>query len=469
MTGVSPTSADELAGQVPASRRRQYSSLPLIFATTAAVVVCFLVGWFVWDTADTSDGSLAAVSDELQPAAPAEPPGQVAGSDSNDEPDGRATDINDTLDVSPAVTTEAPIDVESELRKARLAASADMLVTPPQHNALYFYGRVLGAQPEHDLAKRELDAVLAQVALQVSNHLANADYDNAYTLATLVERVSPYHPLVLRTRSAVAERADRMLASARRNAETGNDADAELALARAETLPGLDPAYLLAARASVEEARSARIQSELEQLEAERLAVEEASAEWAGRIRGAIKAGRLVGPASDNANDLLAQYDAPPESKSKLGDELVEALMAAGRESTSAGDIADAEAYIAAASGLRADAEGLADLRSELEQKIIEAEEAKILSLADFVRINTEPARYPRLATQLNATGWVDVLFTVTATGQTANIEVIQAEPESIFDRAAVEAVGRWTFQPREFRGRTLNQRASARLVFRLE
>lgn len=467
MTGATPTRADE----PPASRSRQYSALPLILATTAAVVVCVLIGWFVLDTdsASTADAPLAAVSDDSPPATPADAPEPTGESDSMKEPDPGPADPDVALAAPPAAIPTTPIDVDSELRKARLAASADMLVDPPQQNALYFYGRVLGASPQHELAKRELDAVLAQVALQVSDFLANADFDNAFRLATLVAPVSPDHPLVVRTQSAISERADRLLASARQSAEAGNDADAELALASAETLPGLNSAYLLAARESVEEARSSRIQNELEQLEAERLAAEQASVEWAGRIRGAIKAGRLLAPASDNANDLLAQYDVPPESKAKLGDELLDALLTAGRESTGAGDIADAEAYIAAAGGLRADADGLADLRSELEQKIIEAEEAKILRLADFVRINTEPARYPRLATQLNATGWVDVLFTVTATGQTTDIEVIQAEPESIFNRAAVEAVGRWTFQPREFRGQLLNQRASARLVFRLE
>ena len=460
-----------LADEPPASRSRQYSALPLILATTAVVVVCVLIGWFVLDTdsASTGDAPLAAASDDTPPAAPAEVTQPIGDTNSTEETDPAPTGPDETLAAPPAANPTTPIDVESELRKARLAAGADMLVDPPQQNALYFYGRVLRASPQHEPAQRELDAVLAQVALQVSDFLANADFDNASRLATLVAPVSPDHPIVRRTQSAITERADRLLASARQNAEAGNDADAELALAGAEILPGLDSAYLLAARASVEEARSSRIQNELEQQEAERLAAEQASVEWAGRIRGAIKAGRLVAPASDNANDLLAQYDAPPESKTKLGDELVEALLTAGRESTSAGEIADAEAYIAAASGLRADADGLADLRSELEQKIVEAEEAKILRLADFVRINTEPARYPRLATQLNATGWVDVLFTVTATGQTADIEVIQAEPESIFNRAAVEAVGRWTFQPREFRGQLLNQRASARLVFRLE
>ena len=454
--------------ETQASGSKEFSSLPLILATTGAVLACALIGWFMLDT-DQPDASLTVTEETT--TAQASPAGEAP--DSNVLVVGSAELANvspdNPQDLAGGVQEAESVDIDSELRKARLAADADMLVAPAEQNALYFYGRVLNAQPDHAVARSELDAVLAQVALQVSDHLASGSFGEANALAELVAPVSPEHPLVLRTRSTIAERADRLVNAAQQSASAGNDAAAETSLADVELLPGIGGNYLVAARAAVEEARNVRIQNEQAQLESDRIAAEQANAEWADRIRGAIKAGRLVAPAGDNANELLAEYDAPLESKSKLGDELVDALLAAGRESTSSGNIADAEAYLSAASGLRADADGLADLQTQLEEQIIQVEEAKILGLGDFVRINTEPARYPRLAAQLNATGWVDVLFTVTETGQTNNIEVIQAEPDTIFNRAAVEAVERWTFQPREFRGRMLNQRASARLVFQLQ
>lgn len=98
-----------------------------------------------------------------------------------------------------------------------------------------------------------------------------------------------------------------------------------------------------------------------------------------------------------------------------------------------------------------------------------ETEESRVLALSDFISIDTPPARYPRSATARNLTGWVDVLFTVTSAGTTADIEVVQSEPVNVFYESAVAAVEQWRFQPRMFRGRFLNQRASARLAFRLE
>ena len=89
--------------------------------------------------------------------------------------------------------------------------------------------------------------------------------------------------------------------------------------------------------------------------------------------------------------------------------------------------------------------------------------------MTELVHVRTAPARYPRRAQQLNLSGWVEVFFTVTPTGKTADIEIKRAEPESVFDRAAIKAVEEWAFQPVEFRGQVISQRAAAKLVFRIE
>jgi protein TonB len=57
----------------------------------------------------------------------------------------------------------------------------------------------------------------------------------------------------------------------------------------------------------------------------------------------------------------------------------------------------------------------------------------------------------------------------VTTEGATDAVEVTQAEPERIFDKAAIEAVRQWAFEPVVYRGRTISQRAGARLTFALE
>ena len=220
---------------------------------------------------------------------------------------------------------------------------------------------------------------------------------------------------------------------------------------------------------SIASARQARIDAERDRIETERLAAELSVIEWTGKVRGAIKSGRLLSPAGDSARDYLAERDEPKESKDALTDELLAALMAAGQQNADTGNVVEAESLIDAASELRADAAGLNEIREVIEQKLIEAEGARVIGLNNFVRLNTTPARYPRIANQLNITGWVDVVFTVTPMGSTTDIAVVEAEPENVFDESAINAVEQWTFQPRQYRGRLINQRASARLVFRLE
>ena len=89
--------------------------------------------------------------------------------------------------------------------------------------------------------------------------------------------------------------------------------------------------------------------------------------------------------------------------------------------------------------------------------------------MEELVRLNVVAARYPRRAESRGISGWVEIMFTVTPTGETSDIDVAGAEPLEIFDDSAIEAVEQWTFEPKEFRGRTISQRAIARLVYRLQ
>ena len=438
---------------------KQYSSLPLVLSVSGATLLCAVAGWSLLGNSPgpgpTSTPAAAPVAD-----VPAVIP--------FDEPD-------NVLLPSATVTARSPvpagrdIDVESELRKARLAAGADMLLTPPEQNALYFYGRALSAEPGHAAASREIDTILARVALTVSDNLAAGDLQGAYETAAIVAGYRPDHPLVTVTRQAIDERANRLVAAATANAGNGNSQGAADALARLDSLPGLRPEFVSGARDTVAAATASFVTAERDRVETERLAAEQALNEWTTRVRGAIKAGQLVSPTGESARDYLAERSAPRDKADELTDELVAAMLDASAVHTEAGETGQAEALLAAATELRPDADGLAEMLDRVEQKIIQTEEARVLGLSEFVRLNTTPARYPRLANQLNITGWVDVVFTVTETGATADIEVVQAEPGNMFDESAVAAVSEWTFRPREFRGKLLNQRASARLVFRLE
>lgn len=55
---------------------------------------------------------------------------------------------------------------------------------------------------------------------------------------------------------------------------------------------------------------------------------------------------------------------------------------------------------------------------------------------------------YPAVAASRGYEGFVEVQFDVTAAGATANVVVLKAEPDRIFNRAAIGAVQKWKYSP---------------------
>jgi periplasmic protein TonB len=56
---------------------------------------------------------------------------------------------------------------------------------------------------------------------------------------------------------------------------------------------------------------------------------------------------------------------------------------------------------------------------------------------------------YPPRALSRGLEGWVQVQFTITATGTVKDPVVVNAEPKSIFDDAALKSIARWRYNPR--------------------
>lgn len=56
---------------------------------------------------------------------------------------------------------------------------------------------------------------------------------------------------------------------------------------------------------------------------------------------------------------------------------------------------------------------------------------------------------YPPRALSRGLEGWVQVQFTITATGTVRDPVVVNAEPKQIFDDAALKAIARWRYNPR--------------------
>ncbi len=81
--------------------------------------------------------------------------------------------------------------------------------------------------------------------------------------------------------------------------------------------------------------------------------------------------------------------------------------------------------------------------------------------------VRVEPD-YPLRAREQNLEGWVQVQFTVTATGTVRDAAVVAAEPPGVFDAAALKAVARWRYSPRIDAGEAV-ERVGLQTVFRFQ
>lgn len=77
--------------------------------------------------------------------------------------------------------------------------------------------------------------------------------------------------------------------------------------------------------------------------------------------------------------------------------------------------------------------------------------------------------QYPLRAARRGIEGWVKVEFTVTETGTVADARVLESDPESIFDRAAIRAIYKWRFKPKTVAGQAVARRAVQVLEFELD
>jgi len=84
-----------------------------------------------------------------------------------------------------------------------------------------------------------------------------------------------------------------------------------------------------------------------------------------------------------------------------------------------------------------------------------------------LVRIDPD---YPMQARQRGIEGWVVVEFTVSTAGTVKDAEVVASEPGNVFDRAALNAVRKWKYNPKMQDGKPVERSGvKVRLDFEME
>jgi protein TonB len=84
-----------------------------------------------------------------------------------------------------------------------------------------------------------------------------------------------------------------------------------------------------------------------------------------------------------------------------------------------------------------------------------------------LVRIEPD---YPMQARQRGQEGWVVLEFTISTAGTVKDVAVVASEPGTVFDRAAVQAVRRWKYNPKIVGGKAVERPGvKVRLDFEME
>lgn len=79
------------------------------------------------------------------------------------------------------------------------------------------------------------------------------------------------------------------------------------------------------------------------------------------------------------------------------------------------------------------------------------------------------PPVYPMRAKRMGIEGWVNVKFLVTEQGLVDQVEVIESEPEEIFDQSVYRCVSAWRFKPGTVQGEAVKTWVQTTIRFQLE
>jgi protein TonB len=185
------------------------------------------------------------------------------------------------------------------------------------------------------------------------------------------------------------------------------------------------------------------------------------------------ESGQLIRPVGNNAFDSLQQVASQYPNAAEVRAEqqrLAFTLIDNARTAFAARELEQAELLLGRADEL---VPRMSSTRSLLDQIAAAKEEraaaGRVLQAADLPRKRDVAPIYPPDAQRKGTEGWVDVEFTIAMDGTTQQLVVREAQPAGVFDKAAVDALRKWRFEPVIRNGAAVNQRAVLRMRFALD
>jgi TonB family protein len=189
-----------------------------------------------------------------------------------------------------------------------------------------------------------------------------------------------------------------------------------------------------------------------------------------------IAQGRLIEPKTDSARhyvDLLRAADPEFDGLADTSALLASRALAESRTALAANNADRADALLRAAADAGAPAAEVSDLSAKIMSlRIVRPAAATVppavMPESQMRRTFFIAPSYPARAREHGTEGWVELDFVVTKDGTTRDPRVKAAEPAGVFDRAALDAVRRWRYEPQVVGGSIVEQRVETRLRFQL-
>jgi len=368
------------------------------------------------------------------------------------------------------------IDLAALMEMAALARESGQLIAPPGASALHFYRQVLEQEPQNMEALAGIEAIMVDATLAVHSAIERERMADAVKELDKVRAAAPDHPLVAELDAALAAQHRQYLDQASQYIADKNFERAGSALTIAALIPQGSEEEL---NKVSEQLGLARISEVKRSMAAEQAAQAGASAKPAApvdpvadlleKVSLRVVQGQLVAPQADNARfylDKAAGKDAGHPGVSEARDLLADAMAARVETSLVQDDFNGVDTWLGEMQSLGADEAVVAALSEKAEVRRIELESARVIPVAEMTLTEYVPPKYPERAERKSIEGWVDLEFTVNTRGETQDITVIDASPRGLFESASTRSVSRWRFEPREFRGRVIDQRVGVRVNF---
>ncbi len=434
-----------------------------------------------------------------------------------------------TLQTTHVGDTPVEDQVKSRLGSAQIAYLSGRLIDPRGDNALQYYRDVLTLDANNADAKAGVQKVIDTLEQRVIKALEERNAARVVTAWTALQRAAPNHPQLdtLRSqllalsrsmpkRQATAANTSRPLATlpveaSQANSLTnahvagpstqasGSDGPASASIARESNVSS-------AASSEAERLAAAAAERELADAIARELAEQEAAAnapaaqladakgtgaaptnepqgtepvtapqgpslaEQVAAISTLRERGALIAPAGNNAFDsvmsLRDRYPGAEEVRSEQ-QRLAFVLLDRARTSLAANNVDEAAMLIERANTLIPGMQAVRTLQEQLATAQEQRDFSKnVAQAASLKRVREVPPIYPRDAQRAGTEGWVQVEFTITPDGSTRDLQVLDSAPKEVFDKAALDSVSKWRFEPIRKNGAPVAQRAMLQVRF---